>query len=342
MVDSNGRGAYAIYLTTVLFFETNVAAQSQHQTAVRRVRNTTFMQVETESASSDHQQTWLARAAKHERINFLVTNRLPRRAATLLMGRLSRVENRLVCGLSLGLWRLFAGDFRLEEAADTRFKSLHGCFTRALKPGARSIAPDTHVVASPCDGIVGAHGRVEGTKLYQIKGFPYDLGDLLNDRALVDKYRDGVYVTLRLTSNMYHRFHAPLACRVREVIYVSGDTWNVNPIALRRVEQLFCKNERAVIDLDLGTPSQSLALVPVAAILVASIRLHCLPEPLTLQYRGPNRIACDRAFAKGEEMGWFEHGSTIIVFGTKGFEIDSRLKEGATIRMGQPLLLAPC
>jgi phosphatidylserine decarboxylase len=299
------------------------------------------MRAETESASNDNSRSWLARAATHERINFLVTNRLPRRAATLLMGRLSRVENRLVCGLSLGIWRLFGGDFRLDEAAETRFKSLHDCFTRALKPGARAIAPEPHVVASPCDGVVGAHGRVDGTKLFQIKGFPYDLGDLLNDRALVDKYRDGVYVTLRLTSNMYHRFHAPLPCRVREVIYVSGDTWNVNPIALRRVERLFCKNERAVIDLDLGLPGRSLALVPVAAILVASIRLHGLPEPLTLEYRGPNRIACDRSFAKGEEMGWFEHGSTIIVFGTKSFEIDSRLTEGATIRMGEPLLLGP-
>jgi phosphatidylserine decarboxylase len=307
----------------------------------RRVRNTIFMQADTASATPDSRQSWIARAAKHERLNFLVTNRLPRRAATLLMGRLSRVENRLVFGLSLSLWRLFAGDFRFDEAADTRFKSLHDCFTRALKPGARPIACDAHVVASPCDGIVGAHGRVEGTKLYQIKGFPYDLGNLLHVRELVDKYRDGVYVTLRLTSNMYHRFHAPLACRVREVIYVSGDTWNVNPIALRRVEQLYCKNERAVIDLDLGLRGQSLALVPVAAILVASIRLHCLPAPLTLEYRGPNRIACDRSFAKGEEMGWFEHGSTIIVFGTKGFEIDSRLAEGATIRMGEPLLLAP-
>ncbi len=241
------------------------------------------MQADKTPASINSPQTWVARAAKHERLNFLVTNRLPRRAATLLMGRLSRVENRLVCGLSLALWRLFAGDFRLEESAQTRFKSLRDCFTRALKPGARAIAPDTHVVASPCDAIVGAHGRVEGTKLYQIKGFPYYLDDLLNDRALVEKYRDGVYVTLRLTSNMYHRFHAPLACRVREVIYVSGDTWNVNPIALRRVERLYCKNERAVIDLDLGLPGQSLALVPVAAILVASIRVRCLPEPLTLR-----------------------------------------------------------
>jgi phosphatidylserine decarboxylase len=296
------------------------------------------MRAEAESESRQRPARGIARATRFERLNFLLTNRLPRRWATLLMGRLSRVENRFVYGACLRLWRLFAGDFRLEESARTRFTSLHDFFTRELKPGARTIAPEPHVVASPCDGIVGAFGRVRGTEVWQIKGFPYDLADLLNDDALVEKYRDGVYVTLRLTSNMYHRFHAPLACRVREVIYISGDTWNVNPVALRRVERLFCKNERAVLDLDVGEPGRALALVPVAAILVASIRLHCLPAPLTLEYRGPNRLACDRAFAKGEEMGYFEHGSTIIVLGTKGFAIDERLAEGATIRMGEPLL----
>jgi phosphatidylserine decarboxylase len=301
------------------------------------------MRAETESASNDNSRSWLARAATHERINFLVTNRLPRRAATLLMGRLSRVENRLVCGLSLGIWRLFGGDFRLDEAAETRFKSLHDCFTRALKPGARAIAPEPHVVASPCDGVVGAHGRVDGTKLFQIKGFPYDLGDLLNDRALVDKYRDGVYVTLRLTSNMYHRFHAPLPCRVREVIYVSGDTWNVNPIALRRVERLFCKNERVVLRTRIGegASAHTVTLVPVASILVASIRLHFLNVLLHLRHRGPNVIECDAPFRKGQELGWFELGSTIVVFAPKGFTLCDGVADGQVIHMGQPLLRLP-
>jgi phosphatidylserine decarboxylase len=279
-----------------------------------------------------------ARLARHEGLNFLLTNRLPRRYATLLMGWLSRSENPLVRGLSFAVWRAFGGDFRLHEAKEGRFKSLHACFTRELKPGARPLAPGAKVIVSPCDAVIGAHGRIAGEKLFQIKGFPYTLPDLLNDRALVAKYRDGVFATLRLTSNMYHRFHAPTDCRVREVIYISGDTWNVNPIALRRVERLFCRNERAVLDLDLGSSRESLALVPVAAILVASIRLAFLPEPLTLEYRGPNRIECDRAFAKGEEMGYFEHGSTIIVFGTRGFELQPTIAEGATIRMGQALL----
>ncbi len=280
---------------------------------------------------------WTDLLVQNERLNFLLTNRLPRRWATLFMGRLSRVENPVVREVSFALWRLFAGDLRLHEAKEDRFKSVHACFTRELKPGMRPVAPGAKVVVSPCDAVIGACGRVIGENLFQIKGFPYTLTDLLHDRELVERFRGGVFVTLRLTSSMYHRFHAPTACRVRQVNYISGDTWNVNPIALRRVERLFCKNERAVLELELGG-RESLALVPVAAILVASIRLAFLPEPLTLEYRGPNRIACDRAFEKGEEMGYFEHGSTIIVFGTRGFELQPTIAEGATIRMGQPLL----
>ena len=81
-------------------------------------------------------------------------------------------------------------------------------------------------------------------------------------------------------------------------------------------------------------------LVPVAAILVASIRLHCLSEPLRLTYRGPNRLPCNAAFAKGDEMGWFEHGSTILVFATREFELGDDVREGALIDMGRPLLRA--
>jgi phosphatidylserine decarboxylase len=172
----------------------------------------------------------------------------------------------------------------------------------------------------------------------QLKGFPYTLPDLLGDTGLAEKYRNGVFATLRLRSNMYHRLHSPCDARLREVIYISGDTWNVNPIALRRVERLFCKNERAVLELDLGTPGRSLLLVPVAAILVASIRLHCLAEPLRLTYRGPNRLPCDVVLQKGEELGYFEHGSTVVVLATGEFSLDAGLREGATIRMGQPLL----
>jgi phosphatidylserine decarboxylase len=135
---------------------------------------------------------------------------------------------------------------------------------------------------------------------------------------------------------MYHRFHAPYDCRVEQIDYISGDTWNVNPVALKRIERLYCKNERAVIRCRL--PSGALlTLVPVAAILVASIRLKFLDVRLHLKYRGPNRIPCDARLSKGEEMGWFEHGSTIIVLAPQGLELCERWREGGRIRMGEAL-----
>ena len=144
------------------------------------------------------------------------------------------------------MWRLFS-DLDLSDAKRSRFKSLHDCFTRELKDGARPIETDPEVLSSPCDAMVGACGRVEAGSALQAKGFPYPLSDLLGDAELARYYRGGQFATLRLTSSMYHRFHAPYDCRVEQVNYISGDTWNVNPIALRRIERLFCKNERAVI-----------------------------------------------------------------------------------------------
>src|SRR5262245_58157706 len=271
-------------------------------------------------------------------ISFLLTNRLPRRWATIFMGWLSGIEQPLVRSACISLWRLFS-DLDLSEAKTTRFRSLQECFTRELRAGARPLDGDNSVLISPVDGIVGASGRVVQGTVLQTKGFPYTLRDLLGDDALVDQYRDGSYITLRLTPTMYHRFHAPHDCRVEQVTYFSGDTWNVNPITLRRVERLFCKNERAAIQCRLASSGHLVTLVPVAAILVASIRLHFLNVLLHLRYRGPNEIDCEAAFDKGEEMGWFEHGSTIVVLAPRGFRPIA--SEGERIRAGQPLMRLP-
>ncbi|MGH8584294.1 MAG: archaetidylserine decarboxylase [Gammaproteobacteria bacterium] len=282
----------------------------------------------------------LANVFRQEDINFLLTNRIPRRMLTRFMGWFSQIEQPLVRDLSIGAWRLFA-DLRLDEARQTRFASLHDCFTRALKDGARPLAPEAELLVSPCDAVVGDAGRIEDTLLIQAKGFPYTLQDLLGDSDLVRVYRDGCYVTLRITASMYHRFHAPHDCRVKRVTYVSGDTWNVNPIALQRIEKLFCKNERAILETRLTASRHRVTLVPVAAVLVASIRLHFLDVLLHLGYRGPHVIPCDAPFRKGEEMGWFQHGSTIIVLAPQGFTPCENVKKETILRMGQPLLRLP-
>ena len=222
---------------------------------------------------------------QQENLNFLLTNRIPRAALTRFMGWFSKIENPIVRDLSIACWRLFS-DLDLGEARKTSFKSMHDCFTRELRPGLRPPDPDPDIVVSPCDAIIGAHGRIQDTELFQIKGAPYSLSDLLGDPALVERHRNGRFITLRLMSSMYHRFHAPQDGRIERVTFVHGDVWNVNPIALKRVERLFCRNERAVIQTRLAT-GEALTLVPVAAILVASLRLHFLDLTLNAQSRGP-------------------------------------------------------
>jgi phosphatidylserine decarboxylase len=277
---------------------------------------------------------------EQEDLNFLLTNRIPRRLLTQFMGWFSQIEQPLVRDISIGLWRFFS-NLDLRDARNTQFRSMHDCFIRQLKDGVRPVDRSAEILVSPCDAIVGATGTIAGTDLYQVKGFPYSLEELLCDPNLVEAHRDGRYVTLRLTSSMYHRFHAPHDCRVDQVTYISGDTWNVNPIALRRIEKLFCKNERALLRTTLTATGDSVTLVLVAAVLVASIRLHFLDVLLSLKHRGPNLIGCNAPFRKGEEMGWFQHGSTVIVLAPGQFSLCDNVREGAIIRVGQPLMQLP-
>jgi phosphatidylserine decarboxylase len=265
-----------------------------------------------------------------EDLNFLLTNRVPRHALTLFMGWFSKIRNPWVCRASIAVWRLFT-ELDLSDAKKQQFESLHDCFTRELKPGARAVDADAHTLASPSDGIVGACGTVVAGSVLQAKGFAYRTEDLFGRAERAAPFEGGSYVTLRLTSSMYHRFHAPHDGTVEHVSYLSGDTWNVNPIALKRVQRLFCRNERAVIRLRLASGAP-LALVPVAAILVASIRLHFLNVLLHLRWPGPNEMPCHQAVSKGQELGWFE---------PPGFALAPGIESGKPIRMGQALMRLP-
>lgn len=286
-----------------------------------------------------HLQKWMLQ----EDLNFLLTNRIPRLALTRFMGWWSQIRHPWVVKGSMAIWRLFS-DLDLREAKKQNFSSLHDCFTRELKAGARPVNPDPQLMTSPCDAIVGAVGEIREGQVFQAKGFPYLLKTLLGESRMcqpwLEKLEGGRFVTLRLTSSMYHRFHAPHDVKLSHVTYISGDTWNVNPVALKRVQQLFCKNERAVLHLQTqdGLP---FLLVPVAAVLVASMRFHAVDVLLNLQYKGANEIPCDAVYTKGQEMGWFEHGSTILIFVPAGFDWAPGIFSGEKVKMGQPLLVKP-
>lgn len=285
-------------------------------------------------------RTLLARITDHDGLNFLATNRIPRRSLTRFVGWLAKIEQPLVRDLSIAMWRQFS-DLDLTEARKTSFRSLHDCFIRELKPDARPVDPRPDVLTSPSDAIVGASGRIVDGVMLQVKGSTYALSELVRDDAVVANFRNGAYVTLRLTASMYHRFHAPHDCHVEEVRHIAGDTFNVNPPALQRIDRLFCRNERAVLRLRLDASGHTVALVPVAAILVAGLKLRFMEMPADRRHATSWVRACDVGLSKGDEMGWFEHGSTIIVLAPAGFALADDVIEGRTIRMGTPLMRLP-
>lgn len=275
-----------------------------------------------------------------EDINFLLTNRIPRIALTRLMGWFSRIESPWLTRMSIAVWRLFT-DLDLTDARESRFTSLQACFTRSLRDGARPVDPRPHMLCSPCDAIVGAHGVIEHGQVYQAKGMAYSLRELIGAEEatrMLPRLEGGVFITLRLTSAMYHRFHAPDAMTVEQLTYISGDTWNVNPIALKRVERLFCRNERAVIRARLSSGQARFLMVPVAAVLVASMRFHFANVLLNLRWAGPNRIPCNARLVRGQEMGWFEHGSTIIMLIPPEHSLCPGISTGSNVKMGQALI----
>jgi phosphatidylserine decarboxylase len=271
-------------------------------------------------------------------LNYVVTNFIPRRLAGRIVGWISHCENPVVCAVSLWIWRRFT-EIDLSDAERVDFRSMHDCFTRRLRPGARVIDRDPAAVCSPCDAIVGAFGTIAGGRALQVKGMAYELGELLDDPDHAASLEGATFVTLRLTSAMYHRFHAPGDLMVRQVRHVFGDCWNVNPPTLRRVARLFCRNERVVVEgtLRSGAP---LTLVAVAAILVSGIRLRFLPLEQDAKSAPVRRTYdCDVTIRKGAEMGWFEHGSTIIVLAPAGVRMAEGVREGGLISMGQALFL---
>ena len=275
----------------------------------------------------------IARLTDIESLNYAATNWLPRRSLTRAMGWFSKVEQPLVAKASIAVWRTFC-DVDLSDAAETRWPSMHACFIRRLRPGARTFAAQAHQVASPSDGIIVASGAITGDSIVQAKGKRYSIAELTGGEG--EAYLGGSFVTLRLTAGMYHRFHAPQDGRVERVRYFPGDCFNVNPPALKRVDRLYCRNERATVRMRLGDGTPIL-LVPVAAILVAAIRLTFLDTVKLLRERAEPVATVDVPVAQGQDMGWFEHGSTIVLLTPAPFVLAHGVQTGDRVRAGEVL-----
>jgi phosphatidylserine decarboxylase len=220
------------------------------------------------------------------------------------------------------------------------FDSLQQFFTRALAPGARPIAGGEDVLVSPCDGAWGAAGRIEGGTLLQVKGRPYRVADLLGAQALASACEGGQFATLYLSPRDYHRFHTPAAGRITRILYRPGALWPVNAIGLLGIDGIFARNERIVAWLEVAGEGAGLAMVAVGATMVGSVRLAFD----ALRTNCPGAVAEDRElgatgpkFARGEQWGHFEFGSTIVLLIPPGlYDLDPK-PVGTPLRLGQAI-----
>ncbi|MBI2375888.1 MAG: phosphatidylserine decarboxylase [Deltaproteobacteria bacterium] len=238
--------------------------------------------------------------------------------------------------------RAFASTFGIDVAEaeheiDT-YGSVLDFFTRRLKPDARPLDQDPDAILSPADGTFDAHGLVEEGRLFQAKGREYTLAALLADEERARRYEGGRYATVYLSPRDYHWVHSPADARVVGATYVPGQLWPVNRPSVRVVDQLFAKNERLITHLETDRFGP-MELVMVGATCVGRIRTT-YDESLTTN-AGKDELErrtyqTARALGRGDPLGVFEFGSTVVLVLARGAELDE-LEVGSGIHMGQAI-----
>jgi phosphatidylserine decarboxylase len=264
---------------------------------------------------------------------------LPQHGLSRLVLRATRVHAGWFKNLLIRVFlKLFAVD--LSEAAESdalSYVTFNEFFTRALKPGARTIAAGAADISCPVDGTVSECGELEGTTLLQAKGRYYALTDLLADQPWARRFADGAFATIYLAPFNYHRVHMPLDGALLDTVYVPGRLFSVNAATARRVPRLFARNER-VLTLFAGDFGQ-FAVILVGALNVGSISTVWAGDITPAARRVVARIpGPDTGLAKGAELGRFNMGSTVILlFEPRRAAWRPTLRAGATVRVGESL-----
>lgn len=266
---------------------------------------------------------------------------LPHHAVSRLIGRLARVSwTPFKNGLIRGFARWYGVD--LSEAREPRaaaYPHFNAFFTRALAPGSRPMPTDEAAVACPADGTISQIDAVEGERVFQAKGRWYGLTELLGDAELAQRLRHGVFATVYLAPRDYHRVHMPVTGELRSMVHIPGRLFSVAPHTVRAVPRLFARNERVVSEFE--TASGPMAVILVGAVCVASIETAwhgVVTPPRAASPRRWSYADAPPAFARGDEIGRFNMGSTaIVVMGRDQARWDPGLNPGDPVRMGQAL-----
>jgi phosphatidylserine decarboxylase len=274
----------------------------------------------------------------HERVLSTFLTLLPKAALSRAMGIAARSP--LPAAAHQTAARLFARGFDVDlqeaELPLSAYSSFQDFFTRRLKPGARPIAAGANEIVSPVDAMVCATGRTAGGSL-QAKGRGYSVAALLGDPLDARPFEEGECITLYLSPRDYHRIHAPLDGQIEGYSYIPGKLFPVFTASVRAIPNLFCVNERLITFL--STAAGRVAVVKVGATCVGRIRAS-YDDVVGHSGRGPTRRRYDRILpiAKGEEIGVFELGSTVIVLFEPGkVSLDPSLAPGTKVKMGQAI-----
>ncbi|WP_289281934.1 MULTISPECIES: archaetidylserine decarboxylase [unclassified Methylophaga] len=243
---------------------------------------------------------------------------IPQHALSVVMHALTRSQVKWFKNAFIRFitWKF---NVNLSEAAVSDrayYASFNAFFTRELRAGIRPIATGEEVIVSPVDGAISQLGPIIGQSIVQAKGRSYTVEELLGgDKALAEQYQQGQFATIYLSPRDYHRIHMPIAGKLKSMRYVPGKLFSVNPRTARAVPRLFARNERVicVFDTDFG----DVTLVLVGAIFVGSMETVWAgqitpPYGKSIQnwtYEGDEALS----FEKGQEMGRFNMGSTVVM-----------------------------
>lgn len=278
-------------------------------------------------------------------INFLKTlpqYLLPKPLLSELIGKLASMKTNHKAAIK---WFIKTYDVNMSEAKYPdveHYKSFNDFFIRELADGIRPIHPTPHQMASPVDGKVSQLGPIKSGRIIQAKGRDYSILELLGGEKTQEKlFLEGNFITLYLSPKDYHRVHMPIDGKLLSTTYIPGDLFAVKPSAVDSVPNLFARNERLVMLFE--THKGPLAVIMVGAMIVgnmATVWQGTLPrQKSTQQWHYPNEDLKDVNFKKGQELGHFKLGSTVILLSGRNFAHHWRASLGpnSPIKMGQQL-----
>ena len=231
-------------------------------------------------------------------------------------------------------------DMREAEQTDPlAFACFNDFFTRALKPGARPLAPEPDSILCPADGTISQLGKIEHGRIFQAKGQSFSVLELVGGNpAHAALFQGGEFATVYLSPKDYHRVHMPCAGTLTDMVYVPGKLFSVNQITAENLPELFARNERVVCLFD--TSHGPMAVVLVGAMIVASVETVWagLVAPPTRQLKAERYGQAAPTLERGSEMGRFKLGSTaIVLFGPGHATWDPAMRAGAAVSMGQAM-----